>query len=323
MNERSTSGPQGEASLQTCANCGAAVTAAYCGVCGQSADALDRNFFALMFEQVGDLFSWDGRLFSTVRELFTRPGRVAREFVDGKRVSHTPPVRLLLLASLALFAAMSVFGLRIVSIAVDSGALAADEEMQLFERRGASFYEDTRTDEGTVWAMLTINLFGDEQSSRLTPAPTELIESLESDPANANYAFVNDALRNPAELERGVNAAATQALFSMVAVFALLNLLLHPRRRFLLHATHALYFHAALALAFAVWVVIAQLASLPGTWTALPAALFFVVAAVLFDRGCYGTSVLGLVLRMPVLILGYLVALMVVLIGFTLLLIPH
>jgi hypothetical protein len=310
----------------SCANCGATLTGAYCAKCGQSADALDRNFLALLFEQVGDIFSWDGRLFSTVRELFTRPGRVAREFVEGKRVSHTPPVRLLLLASLALFAAMSVFGLRIVAIAVDSGIVAAGERVPLVPMDGAKVrvIGDAEVEGGRAWVMLTVTAFGGDGVSRLTPAPAEIVEGVTADPRNADLPpFVWSAVRAPADLERAVNAAATQALFSMVAVFALLNLLLHPRRRFLLHATHALYFHSALALVFAVWVVIARLASLPPDWTALPPMLAFLLGAVAFDRGCYGTSVPGLILRIPVLLIGYFIALAVVLVGFTILLVPR
>jgi hypothetical protein len=313
-------------SSATCANCGESLSGAYCGACGQSADELKRPFFRLAFDWASDLFAWDGRLLRTLRTLYARPGRVAREFGEGRRASYTPPVRLLLMASLLLFAAMSVFGLRIVAIAVDSGITPPGEEIPRVQMGGAnvSAVGDAVIDGRTAWVRLSVTAFGGDRSSRLTPAPAEIVDTVAADPTNAGLPLtLLNAVRAPADLERAVNAAATQALFSMVAVFALLNAALHPRRRFFLHLTHALYFHAALALALAVWIVAARLASLSGDWASAPPLLGFPIAVILFDRGCYGTTWLGRAWRMPLLIVFYLAGLAAVLLAFTVLLIPR
>jgi len=72
-----------------CANCGAKLTGVFCGVCGQSTDELSRPALMLATDWFDGLLTWDGRFAVTVRALFTRPGAVARAYVDGKRASYT------------------------------------------------------------------------------------------------------------------------------------------------------------------------------------------------------------------------------------------
>ncbi|MBI1235931.1 MAG: DUF3667 domain-containing protein [Alphaproteobacteria bacterium] len=101
---------------ETCANCGTSLTGEYCPQCGQSRAELKRPVIGLFTEALDGVFTWDGRLLSTFRQLFSRPGRVAREFVDGRRRSYTPPIRLYLIVSLVFFAAMAISGIRIVAV---------------------------------------------------------------------------------------------------------------------------------------------------------------------------------------------------------------
>ena len=85
-----------------CANCGAELQGPYCHVCGQTADTHKRSILRLIWESGEALFELDGRLWRTVPDLFLRPGRLARDHMDGRIVRHVPPFRTFLVA-LVLF----------------------------------------------------------------------------------------------------------------------------------------------------------------------------------------------------------------------------
>jgi uncharacterized protein DUF3667 len=89
-----------------CANCGAALQGHYCHVCGQNADTRHRSIWRLILEAVEGLFDLDGRLLRTVPALFFRPGRLARDYIEGRLARHVPPFRTFLIALLLfIFAA--------------------------------------------------------------------------------------------------------------------------------------------------------------------------------------------------------------------------
>ncbi|WP_291071711.1 DUF3667 domain-containing protein [Hyphomonas sp.] len=52
------------------------------------------------------MFSLDGRLWRTLPKLMLRPGRMTREYIDGKRSRYVPPFRLFLLTSVIFFVTM-------------------------------------------------------------------------------------------------------------------------------------------------------------------------------------------------------------------------
>ena len=95
-----------------CANCGAALTGAYCAQCGQKVKPLDPTLRELAGDVAGELTDVDGRLLRSVRYLFTRPGFLSREHAEGRRVSYVSPLRLYLFFSVLFFAAASLVARR-------------------------------------------------------------------------------------------------------------------------------------------------------------------------------------------------------------------
>jgi hypothetical protein len=85
-----------------CANCGAELQGHYCHVCGQSADARHRSILHLIWEALEATFELDGRLWRTLPALFFRPGKLARDYLEGRLARHVPPFRTFLVA-LVLF----------------------------------------------------------------------------------------------------------------------------------------------------------------------------------------------------------------------------
>ena len=94
---------------EPCRNCGEIVIGRYCARCGQLASNFHKPFFGLIASSLADTFALDSRLWRTVPVLMFRPGRVTRNYLDGKRARYVPPFRLFLLASVLFF--LTVFGL--------------------------------------------------------------------------------------------------------------------------------------------------------------------------------------------------------------------
>ena len=86
-----------------CANCGAPLAGPYCVTCGQRHEPhvhSVRHFAAEAFESITHA---DSRLWRTLGYLLVKPGRLTREFFEGRRVRYLPPFRLYLVISLAFF----------------------------------------------------------------------------------------------------------------------------------------------------------------------------------------------------------------------------
>ena len=89
-----------------CANCSAVLAGEYCASCGQRRfRPEDRRFGHLLrqfFEALTDL---DGRFWGSLRALMFHPGRLSRDYLEGRRVRWMSPVALFLFANLIYFLA--------------------------------------------------------------------------------------------------------------------------------------------------------------------------------------------------------------------------
>ncbi len=103
----------------TCFSCDQQMLGIHCHACGQKNDDYRRSIFALVSETFASIFSIENRIWRTWLTLIIKPGRVAREFSDGKRTIWTSPVRIYLAMSIILFGYISVTETRIFSVRTD------------------------------------------------------------------------------------------------------------------------------------------------------------------------------------------------------------
>lgn len=97
-----------------CANCGATMQGDYCVACGQRRfRPEDRRFSHLLRETFDALTDLDSRLWRSLRALVLQPGRIARDWTDGRRAYWISPIRLFLLANLLYFLAPVVSDLNL------------------------------------------------------------------------------------------------------------------------------------------------------------------------------------------------------------------
>jgi len=328
---------------ERCANCGAALDGPYCGQCGQSSTEIRRPILVLATDTIGDIFVWDGRFLSTLRALFSRPGSLARAYADGQRARWTPPIRLYLLVSLAFFAAMSLGGVRVIAVnATPTGdAIRSQDAAAIAERRdlivtaratnadrlgmldcGVMPGPDEVNAQGQlVYAAdtnLTITFMrrGETSEARLVDAATgaciaDSLAAVGVPPLVRRLAV--ESVRDPAGFEARSGAAAAQAVILMVIALALLNLAVHPKRKLIEHVILSLYLHAVLLPGFAVTLLLTFTLGGQSTVAAIMIAVIAQLAQLFLfwisDRQFYGSSWWGALLRLPVLVIGYAVAL--------------
>jgi hypothetical protein len=86
-----------------CLNCGTELRGQYCGNCGQRARSRLISLWELLQDAFGDLFEIDSRLWRTVIPLLARPGRLTRDYLEGRRARYMPPFRMYLVLSVIFF----------------------------------------------------------------------------------------------------------------------------------------------------------------------------------------------------------------------------
>lgn len=95
-----------------CSNCHVPLQGSYCHRCGQASRHFIRFFPLVVRELTEDTLGLDGRFWRTLVALLFRPGRLTIDYLSGRRVHYSPPIRLYLATSLMAFL--------IISLEVDS-----------------------------------------------------------------------------------------------------------------------------------------------------------------------------------------------------------
>jgi len=97
------SAPGAATPLPRCDNCGASVAGRYCGNCGQRLEAPVQSLWHFLKVAFEDVTHADSRVWRTLWALLFKPGYLTRQFLDGRRASYLPPVRLYLVLSVVFF----------------------------------------------------------------------------------------------------------------------------------------------------------------------------------------------------------------------------
>lgn len=97
------------ASDAACANCGAVLAGEFCGQCGQRRFVeRDRRFAHLVSQFAEAATDLDGRFWRSLRALLLQPGRIAADYIRGRRLYWMSPLSLFLFANVLFFVAPAV-----------------------------------------------------------------------------------------------------------------------------------------------------------------------------------------------------------------------
>lgn len=86
-----------------CLNCNAIIHGRYCHICGQENIEPKETAWHLVSHFFQDITHFDGKFFSTLKLLITRPGFLSREYMNGRRASYLNPIRMYVFTSAFFF----------------------------------------------------------------------------------------------------------------------------------------------------------------------------------------------------------------------------
>ena len=124
-----------------CDNCGAPVSARYCGACGQRLEPPVHSLWHFLRVATEDLTHADSRLWRTLAALLFKPGYLTAQFLAGRRASYLPPVRLYLVLSVVFFiwVSASQSKLQVVQLDAPQAAGSAAVAPRAGERHSTPF----------------------------------------------------------------------------------------------------------------------------------------------------------------------------------------
>lgn len=88
---------------KNCLNCGATVIGRYCHVCGQENVEPKEAVWHFVTHFINDVTHFDGKFFTTLKDLILKPGFLSKEYGKGRRVRYLNPVRMYLFTSFIFF----------------------------------------------------------------------------------------------------------------------------------------------------------------------------------------------------------------------------
>lgn len=97
------------AKLSTCANCGSAIDGNFCANCGQSA-RLHRSIGHIVEELLHGILHFDGKGWRTLPMLAFQPGRLTRDYVEGKRARYVAPFAMFLFTVFVMYFTFAFIG---------------------------------------------------------------------------------------------------------------------------------------------------------------------------------------------------------------------
>jgi hypothetical protein len=121
-----------------CANCGAALSGAYCQKCGQRGH-VHRSLLHLLEEFFHGILHLDGKIWRTAPLLLLRPGVLTRRYVEGQRVRFPSPIAMFLFSVFLMFFAVST---------IDTKDIAPVPETMSPEARAQLQQELSKAEEG-------------------------------------------------------------------------------------------------------------------------------------------------------------------------------
>ena len=89
--------------MSACPNCESPLIGQYCAICGQRAKSRMITLWEMVREASDIIVSLDSKLWRTLSLLLFRPGRLTRDYLQGRRARYVAPLRLFIGLTLLFF----------------------------------------------------------------------------------------------------------------------------------------------------------------------------------------------------------------------------
>lgn len=265
-----------------CANCATPLLGPWCYACGQVGEDFHRSIWKLIGEVFEGLVHFDGRVWTTLPDLFRRPARLTRAYLEGHRAPQIPPFRLFLVVLVLIFLAGSVTHRTLLH----STTISTDDHGKGLTVKNRTLEELTPDERAKVKSAI---LAGRQAAAR---PETDWLSTR-----------VTKALDDPERFKLVLESWSERFAFLTLPMAAgLLSLVFVFQRRFFVfdHTIFSLHSLSAVGLMFTVMELLTPLLGGASNLVLLGAPVHLFVHM----RGVYQTSVLGALVRMLLLFFG-------------------
>ncbi|PSQ85460.1 MAG: hypothetical protein BRD30_10665 [Bacteroidetes bacterium QH_2_63_10] len=277
--------PESDTPEDQCENCGALLRGPYCSQCGQKAADRVVPIWHMINEALEAVIELDMRVLHTFPKFLFLPGRLTKEYVNGRRKRYIRPFRLYLFTTFLLFTVLAVtagqglqfpFDPQISPAQADTTRLVAGGATDTMAAASAPSFLGS-PEQREEWARaiqnnpgaVDVEIGGPETQARL-----ERVLRVKS----------AEALRNPQDFIRGMIDRGPYVMFLMLPIFAFLLKLLYIRRGrlYVEHLIFSLHVHAFAFFAFTVGLLLGETNSgwlrTAADWIELSPLLYLVFA---------------------------------------------
>jgi hypothetical protein len=295
--------------VTNCPNCGTKLSGNFCQGCGQAARLHVPSAREFLHEFIAHYVALEGKLWKSVALLLFRPGRLTRDYIEGKRARYVEPLRLYLTFSIIFFAMFKLGGVSFGDGTRDGRPPhkpVAAVEQKANEAKDATVAPAPRAKDQAGEEERRVRRKNEDQDLIvLGKGDDEKAEKLAASvhPALgkkvAHFLQLPEKERNAALL-RALSSYAPYAIFALMPVFAALLKLLYlgSGRRYGEHLLFALHTNAFAFLMLSVLLILPD--GIPLVGTALVIWLVFYLPTAM--RKVYGGSRLVTALRWLVLL---------------------
>lgn len=122
---------------KSCLNCNAVINGRYCSICGQENLEPQESVWHLITHFFNDITHFDGKFFSSVKYVVTKPGFLSSEYVAGRRMSYLNPVRFYVFTSFIFFLILFSFFVKEDDLKLeekDVAAMSPQDSIKLQEK---------------------------------------------------------------------------------------------------------------------------------------------------------------------------------------------
>lgn len=286
-----------------CANCGTEVIGEYCHHCGQKARLHKDSFFHMVTHFVADYFHYDNKFLKTLKLLIVKPGRLSREYMEGRRASYLHPIQLYIFVS-AVFFLFFFNSFHVRSYYADDGGVVTEyvwgldgNKKHVAEPRAEEVPENMKT--GTLAARDTAVAAVDK-----LPFSFTMFYALNMQYKMVHmYAYKHHIYSYAEAQEKTLEAFfhnIPKLLFILMPLFALLLQFFFGKKGYLYvdHAVMSLHFHSFVFISCIVGLAMNYIPYLPVYFTyifavILPGVYFLLSAHFFYRRHWLYTIVMG------------------------------
>ena len=240
---------------KSCLNCNAIVNGRYCSVCGQENLEPQESTWHLIVHFFNDITHFDGKFFSSVKYVFTKPGFLTGEYVAGRRMAYLNPVRFYVFTSFIFFLILFGFfkkGDIIKFNEKDSVAVNKSDSIQIskaLDLAGAdssekqAIYNDSVRSNYTLFKIVDYKNREEYDSLRRLGKTTKkwYKKILIDKQFDLQEKYGNDAKKTKAALRHEIVAITPQILFLSLPFFALILKVLYLRRKKFYYVSHLIF----------------------------------------------------------------------------------